>query len=282
MATTYPSAPIAARRDWRTQALRLSAILLVAVSWISAAIFGAYILAFYGGAAFGGVLDRWNQTLPHLHETATRVATLAIGLHFLTGGTLLLLGPVQLIAPIRARWPRFHRWTGRLYVLAAALAGIGGLGFIFAKGTVGGTPMDLGFGLYGALMLAFAVLAYTTARARRFDAHRGWAIRLFALAIGSWLYRMEYGFWFLVAGTEGHTADFRGWFDLVMMTFFYLPNLAVAELFLRARRNATPAIQTVTALAMLAVTAFLVLATWVFANNFWVPGMIEGMAAAVG
>ncbi|MBC9033437.1 DUF2306 domain-containing protein [Sphingomonas sp. JC676] len=267
------------RRGW---ALRAAAILLVTACWFSSALFGAYILAFYGGTAASDP-SRWNESLPRLHEAATPLANLAIGAHFATGGILLLLGPIQLIGGVRRAMPAFHRWLGRLYVLAAAIAGAAGLAFILAKGTVGGTPMNLGFGLYGALMVTAAGLTFVHARARRLEQHRAWAIRLFALAIGSWLYRMEYGFWFLVAGKIGHTSAFSGWFDMVMAFFFYLPNLAVAEFFIRARRTApgTP-IRAAAALLLLGASAFILLATWVFAKNYWLPGIASGLSGSVG
>jgi len=265
-------------RPTRGWTLRAAAALLVTACWFSSALFGAYILAFYGGTAASDP-SRWNETLPRLHEAGTPLANIAIGAHFATGGILLLLGPIQLIGPVRRAVPAFHRWLGRLYVLAAAIAGAGGLGFILAKGTVGGTPMNLGFGLYGALMVIAAGLTYVHARARRLEVHRAWAIRLFALAIGSWLYRMEYGFWFLVAGKLGHTSQFSGWFDIIMAFFFYLPNLAVAEFFIRARRTApgTP-IRVAAALLLLAAAAFVLLATWVFAKNYWLPGIASGLS----
>ncbi|MDG2535316.1 DUF2306 domain-containing protein [Sphingomonas sp. HITSZ_GF] len=277
-------ADVAARPSSRTgeAALRGAAILLVAASWVSAGLFGAFILAFYGGTAAGGAAGRWNETLPNLHS-ANLAATLAIGAHFVTGGTLLLLGPVQLVAAIRNRVPALHRWLGRLYVLSAALAGTGGLVFIATRGTIGGPAMDIGFGIYGALMVLCAGLAYAHARARRIERHRAWAIRLFALAIGSWLYRMDYGFWFLAFGKAGHTPDFRGGFDLAMDFAFYLPNLAIAELFLRARRTGTaPALRYAAAALLLGASAFILLATWFFATRMWFPGMAAGWQALSG
>jgi len=262
------------------RAMRWSATLLVAMSWISAGLFGAYILAFFGGMAVGGTPERWNQSLPRLHEAATPGATLAIGAHFVTGGILLLLGPMQLIGGVRRRWPAVHRWIGRLYVGAAALAGLGGLGFILAKGTIGGPAMSLGFGLYGAAMVACAWLAFANARARRVELHRAWAIRLFALAIGSWLYRMEYGFWFLTMGKWAHTQDFRGGFDLVMDVFFYVPNLAIAEMFIRARRGMGGALRWTASGTLLVTSALLALATWYAVFHLWLPSALDGVAAA--
>jgi len=79
-------------------------------------------------------------------------------------------------------------------------------------------------------MLLAAVQTIRFARAGDFERHRAWALRLFALAIGSWLYRMGYGFYIGFTDQSGHTADFTGWFDYFMDFWFYLPNLVVAEI----------------------------------------------------
>ncbi len=198
-----------------------------------------------------------------------RLATLAIGSHFITGGVLLLLGPIQLIGGIRRAVPALHRWLGRIYVVCVGLAGLGGLGFILSNGTIGGPPMSLGFGLYGALMAIGAVLTYAHAHAGRYEQHRAWAIRLFALTVGSWLYRMEYGLWFLLTNKLGHHSDFSGWFDAVMVFFFYVPNLLVAEMFIRARGDARgPAFTNVATGILAAATAFTLLATWNFTVRY--------------
>lgn len=261
--------------------VRWAAVLLVGVTWISAALFGAYIVAFFGGAALRGTPEQWNQSLPALFDRAGPVGTAAIGAHFVAGGVLLLLGPVQLIGRVRRRWPGLHRWLGRVYVIAAAVTGAGGLGFIVTRGTIGGPVMDIGFGLYGLLTCGAAVLAWQRAWTGRIEAHRAWAIRLFALVIGSWLYRMEYGLWFLTMGRTGHSSDFRGGFDAVMAFAFYLPNLAVAELFLRARRRqAQPALAIGAVVALTAASLFIVLATWVFVTRFWGPGFVSGVTGA--
>jgi len=137
--------------------------------------------------------------------------------------------------------------------------------------------------MYGVLMIAAAERTFTHARSGRTERHRAWAIRLFALTVGSWLYRMEYGFWFLVMGSAGHTSDFRGGFDTIMMVFFYLPNLFIAELFIRARQRRSGPVEIAAATATLfAATMFVALATWVFAHDFWVPGMISGLFGPAG
>ena len=257
-------------------ALRWTTIALLAAVWISAAIFGFYIVAIYLGALVDGNLDQWNRDLPRLHDPNSLVATMGIGLHFAAGTVLLLLGPLQLISTVRARAPTFHRWVGRLYALSALMAGLGGLAFIGMQGTIGGTPMNIGFSLYGALTAISAAATFWYARGRRFEQHRAWAIRLFALVIGSWLYRMDYGFWHLLGHNMGHTPTFDGGFDVVMAFFFYIPNLIVAEAFIRARQLRSPAyIKVGAAICMSIAAAFIAVSTYYFSALHWGPRIVQ-------
>ncbi len=185
------------------QILKWTSRLLTITVWVSAALFGLYILAFYASALYRGNMEQWNEVLPGLYERNSLAATSGIGLHFAAGGIILLLGSIQLIEPVRVRFPAFHRWVGRVYLLASLFAGLGGLVFIFLKGTIGGIVMDIGFGLYGILMLVAAIQTYRHAVARNLDKHRAWALRLYALAIGSFLYRMDYGFWIMLTDAWG-------------------------------------------------------------------------------
>jgi hypothetical protein len=269
--TSSAAAPFGAS----ARALQWTARALTATCWVSAALFGLYILAFYAAALIDGNIAQWNEGLPRLYESNTPTATAGIGLHFAAGGIILALGCIQLVQSIRSRYPAVHRWIGRVYVTAAFFAGVGGITFIVAKGTIGGTTMDAGFGIYGVLTAAAAIQTYRHARARRLDLHRAWALRLFALAIGSWLYRMEYGFWFLLAHGAGHLKDFSGPFDKVMVFFFYVPNLIVVEALIRAPRASmsTAARWAVTA-AFTGATLFLMLGTYYFTRFTWGPAIL--------
>jgi Predicted membrane protein (DUF2306) len=260
------------RDDSSTAALRWAARALVSIAWISAAIFGLYIVAFYFGAVSDGTPEQWNRSLPRLYEPHEMLATIGIGAHFAAGVILLLLGPLQLIRTVREHAPWLHRWVGRLYGTSALITGLGGLAFIARNGTVGGTPMTVGFSLSGVLLVVAAVETIRHARARRFAEHRAWAIRLFALVIGSWLYRMEYGFWTILTHGAGHTRAFDGPFDVVMDFFFYIPNLIVAEAFIRARHLRTrPATQLGAALLLSGATVFLAVSTYYYAAYHWGP-----------
>lgn len=261
--------------------VRWTGFLLVATVWISAGLFGLYILAFYAAAFYGGTLAKWNNVLPGLYRPGDTTATGGIGLHFAAGGVILLLGSIQLIDAIRVRYSAVHRWVGRIYVLAAMLAAVGGLTFILVKGTIGGMVMNIGFSLYGILMLVAGVQTYRHAVAKRFAEHRAWALRLYALAIGSWLYRMDYGFWLLLTDGLAHTKHFDGAFDHVMAFFFYIPNLLVVELFIRSGKYRTPPVlNLLSAVVLLLVTGFLLLGTYFFTKYYWGPAIVGWLSVA--
>lgn len=250
-------------QNWLTRALG-------AIVWMSALLFGLFILSFYFVALLEGNAEQWNGILPELYDPETRTATVSIGIHFAAGGIILILGCIQLLSSVRQKFPTLHRWLGRVYVFAALATAIGGLTFIFLKGTIGGWIMDVGFTGYGILMFLCGVETIRHARAGRFDRHRAWAIRLFALAIGSWLYRMDYGFWFLLTDGWGHTDQFTGPFDYFMDFFFYLPNLLIAELFIRRRTTlSVPWMQWVSVITLFVTCAFLLLATYFFTSHIW-------------
>jgi uncharacterized membrane protein len=256
--------------------VRWTGTLLIVTVWISAGLFGLYILAYYAAALWNGNLEKWNGVLPGLYQKESGAATAGIGLHFAAGGVILMLGTIQLIKAVRIRYPGFHRWVGRVYVTASLLAAVGGLFFIGLKGTVGGTVMDIGFSLYGVLMLLAAVQTIRYARRDNTEKHRAWAIRLYALAIGSWLYRMDYGFWLLLTNGYAHTPNFSGSFDKVMAFFFYLPNLLVADVFIRSAKFKTPPlVNFLTAFVLLLLTSFLLLGTYYFTKMLWGPAIVE-------
>jgi hypothetical protein len=260
----------------RSQWLLLGSIrLLSTLVWLSTLLFGLYILAFYAVPFFQQEMESWNQTLNNLYTEGENTATAGIGAHFIAGGVILILGCVQLVSGIRERMPKVHRVTGRIYVTAAIVTSIGGLFFVVAKGTIGGWVMDLGFALYGTLMFICAVMTIKLAMAKQFEQHRIWALRLFALAIGSWLYRMDYGFWYLLADNAGHNDTFTGPFDYFMDFFFFIPNLLVVELIVRAPKNAHKPVRTILASAVLIVASgFVVLGTYAFTSLYWGPAIL--------
>ncbi|WP_374756106.1 hypothetical protein [Dyadobacter frigoris] len=70
-------------------AVRITGFLLVSTVWVSAGLFGLYILAFYAAALYNGNMSQWNNVLPGLYQQGKLVQTSGIGLHFASGGIIL-------------------------------------------------------------------------------------------------------------------------------------------------------------------------------------------------
>ena len=196
--------------------------------------FGLYIVLRAAGATPSN-FGQWRALVSgQPMQTASEwIANLGIGLHFAMGTILVLAWPILFSSTIRARHRAVHRWTGRVYVGAGFLAGIGGLSFILTHGAYA-PPASVAFAIWGSLMMACAVMAYVRARARRFDQHRAWAIRLFAMVLGSWVFDLEIRAWSDLTGGAGMgEGNAFGPFDYAILYLFFVPNLLVAEFFIR-------------------------------------------------
>jgi hypothetical protein len=94
---------------------------------------------------------------------------------------------------------------------------------------------------------------------------------------------MDYGLWLSLAKRLGHTKDFHGPFDVVMAFAFYVPNLILAEIFIRARRApGLPALQGAAALVLLAATGLIGIGTYYFTRYYWGPAILAWAAGKGG
>ncbi|WP_298840304.1 DUF2306 domain-containing protein [uncultured Roseobacter sp.] len=176
-----------------------------------------------------------DATGSRLYVPGADVPNIAIFVHMASGAVLTLLVGLQLWEGIRRHRMRLHRLNGYVMFTCAMLTGAGGLAYIALQGTIGGLWMDVGFALYGLLMIGVAVQTVRRAQQHRIVAHRRWALRLFVLAMGSWLYRVHYGLWYALTGGVASNDAFTGAFDLVQNFAFYLPYLLLLELWFRWR-----------------------------------------------
>lgn len=254
-------------------ALRAAAASWLAVAALGQLLFVGYVIAYYGRSALQGRWQVWNGVFPRGHVPGDTAGNLIVAAHLGFACLIIVAGLLQLAPAVRRRWPVFHRWTGRSYLLMVAVMSLGGLSMMLTRGSVGDLSQKLGIGLNALLMLACAYMAYRHARARRIDLHRRWALRLFLCVSGVWFFRIGLMAWIVVnQGPAGFDPDsFRGPFLTFLAFAQYLLPLAVLELSLRAQDRGGAGVR-IAATALLA-TATLVTAAGVGAATLlmWLP-----------
>ncbi len=220
---------------------------IAAAGWLGAAVFGQllfaiYVVAFYGRTAAQGRYTAWNQVMPHGYVPGSEALNAVLAMHLLFAVVMMIGGALQLLPALRRHAPAFHRWNGRLYLLAAAIMAGGGLAMVCLRDTPGDASQHVAISGNALLMLAFAGQAWRCARARRIEEHRRWAMRLFLAASGVWFFRIGLMFWLLLnRGPVGFDPDtFAGPFLTFLAFAQYLLPLAVLELYFRAQRHRDP------------------------------------------
>jgi hypothetical protein len=196
-----------------------------------------YVVVFYGSAALRGRPQDWNRVLAHGYVPGDVFLNAVLALHLLFVVVIIVGGGLQLVPSLRRRWPVFHRWNGRVYLLSAAVLSVGGLIMVWVRGTVGDLTQHLGVSLNALLILAFSVMTWRAGARRAIDAHRRWALRLFLAVSGVWFFRIGLSLWLAVnRGPLGFDPDrFAGPFLSFLAFAQYLLPLAVLELYFRAQ-----------------------------------------------
>lgn len=217
-------------------ALKGSAALWFVTTVFGQLIFVVYIAAHYGGTALRGDFAAWTETMIHGIVAGDPVGNLAVFVHILLAFVITVCGPIQLLPQVRRRWPRFHRWNGRVYLTTAVVISLGGLYMVWTRGVLGPLSNAVAISVNGLLIIACAGTALRLALRREFDRHRRWATRLFLVVSGVWFFRAGLMLWVLVnGGPVGLGEELDGPFALALAYGQYLVPLAIYELYLRVQ-----------------------------------------------
>jgi hypothetical protein len=118
--------------------------------------------------------------------------------HMVVGPIALMTGPWQFFPGLRARRPAFHRWTGRTYVAACMISGVGAL--LTAPFASGGPVASIGFTALAILWLGTTFAGWRMAVARKFELHRILMRFSYALAFGAVTLRIQIPLGFMFFG----------------------------------------------------------------------------------
>ena len=256
-------------------ALKAAARFWFVVAVIGQLVFGFATASFYGLTALRGDYHGWSITQGHV--AGNMLGNSAVALHLIAAVIIMLAGAVQLVPQVRSRFPVFHRWNGRIYMLAALALSSAGV-YMTWRGSVGDTSQHIGGSLNAVLIWLFAGMALRYALARDFKMHRRWALRLFLVVSAAWFFRIVFFLSFVVFGgpVGFDPTTFRGPFISVMSFGQYLLPLAVLELYLRAQDRPGALRRMAMAAVLFVVTVAMGVGIFAVTMAFWVPEVKAG------
>jgi hypothetical protein len=150
----------------------------------------------------------------------------AFFVHVFTSMFALAAGFTQFAPAVLRRWPRVHRWVGRLYVFDVCFI-TGPASFIMALYANGGPTSQTAFTLLAILWITTTALAWRNALQRRWPAHRAWMIRSYALTLSALTLRA----WKLLIVLAFHPRPMDAYRIVAWLGF--VPNLLIAEWIIR-------------------------------------------------
>lgn len=252
-----------------------------ATTWLTIAILGQwlfayYILVFYGGSALEGSWTTWSKRMIHGFIDGDLLGNIAVLTHILLAFVITFCGPLQLIPQVRSNFPVFHRHNGRVYIFTAMVISVAAIYSVWSRdNTIGGLVGQLGTSLDAVLIIVCAFMTVKLAMARKINLHRRWALRLFIVVSGVWFFRVMRGFWILLNdGTSpGTNSTLTGPFDMALNFVGYLLPLLVLELYFRVKDKGGAAAQGSFAMLIFVLAGCTAIGIFGAAKILWLPNI---------
>lgn len=165
----------------------------------------------------------WLGVDDGIHQTIERVPLQALA-HMIAGPIALFAGAFQFWPGLRARRPRLHRWTGRTYMIACLVSGVGALAT--APFASGGPIAGFGFGLLAVCWLISNIGGWRAALQSNFDQHRIWMRFSYAMTFGAVTLRLQIPFGIMFLGFHSYT-EMSPWLAYTA----WIPNVIVVALY---------------------------------------------------
>ena len=180
-----------------------------------------------------GTMSARNNPAAALDRTFDDRRTLTL-LHIVPAMLFMILGPLQFVRGLRAKHPRIHRWSGRIFLTASLVVGVTGLALALGK-TIGGVDEKAAIMLFGSFFLIALGKALWYALRREFALHREWMIRGYAIGLAVATIRPIMGTVFGAAVLQGHRPDPHEFFGTAFWIGFTLQMIA-AEIWINYTR----------------------------------------------
>lgn len=254
--------------------LRRCGLIWYSVAAIGQLAFIAFILAHYGRKTLSGDYPGWNdKPIIKGYVEGDATGNIMFAVHVLLAAVMTIGGLMQLIPQIRRHMPALHRWNGRVFLILAYLAAVGGLWMVWGRGTHLSLTADIATTVDGVLILFFATLAWRLAAQRRIDLHRRWAMRTFMVANGVWFLRVGIMGWAILTQGWGLNDKLDGPVGTILTFGAYLIPLAVLELYFRAQDSRSGLRKRLAGVVVLVMTAFMAIGISGAIAFMWGPYM---------
>lgn len=255
------------------KALQLAANCWFATAVVGQWIFATYLILFYGGSAARGDLHLWKEKLTHGYVPGDFIGNAAVAAHLLLAVIIMVAGPLQLVPQIRAHFPAFHRWSGRIYLASIVATSVAGLYMLLVHGTVGGAVLIIAQSLDALLIIVFAGLALRAALQRDFKTHRRWALRLFMVVSAVWFFRIGLMLWLVIhqAPVGFDPNSFTGPFVTFIAFAQYLLPLLILEWYFRAQDSTSNTVKLTTAMLLIVLTLAMAVGIFGAIMGLWLP-----------
>lgn len=107
------------------------------------------------------------------------------------GGTLALtIGVVQMVPALRVRYINVHRWLGRMYLAAIALAGTSALVLVPTVSLNEHWSWAVTLATMASVWILCAAMGYRAIRLRRIQQHKEWMIRSYVVTFAFVFFRI--------------------------------------------------------------------------------------------
>jgi hypothetical protein len=205
------------------------------VGWIKNTAFGvlASLAVLFGCALYYHnsvfVLDGPNNgfLLTKTESVRYSIYLPAFYIHIVTGSIVLITGVFQLNQRIRAHYTAWHRIAGKVY-LFVILVFTAPSGLVMSLYANGGLATVSGFAMLALLWWFFTWKGFQNAIHKRWDVHRKFMMRSYALTFAAVTLRL-YSIFFALAGYRGESIY------TIVAWLSWVPSLIVIEIYLRQK-----------------------------------------------
>ncbi len=149
-----------------------------------------------------GLLSLYLVTLPVLIGTVDRMRNILLrvpfedwinvryfdnpfitALHLVPGFIMLTVAPLQFVSDIRRKYPLFHVVLGYVFCSTGVICSLGLLWMVVVFPALGGLLTQVVSSFLVAALLISMIVAIRAARGRRFERHRAFMMRSYAIAL---------------------------------------------------------------------------------------------------